>query len=197
MKTAVIILNYNSKSDTIKYVNEIKNFKVLDTIIVVDNMSNTLNEFETLQSLKSEKIHVIQSEKNGGYSYGNNFGLKYLETLGQDYDYVVISNSDVEVKEEVFIACFQELSSNENLAVCSPIMLNSNGQHIRRSSWKIRTPKIDMVNSSRLNQIFFYKCFKSGEYSNEEFSQEKLEVECVSGAFFAIKFNVFKKVRIF
>ena len=37
MKTAIIILNYNSKEDTIRFVNEIKDFKVLDKIIVVDN----------------------------------------------------------------------------------------------------------------------------------------------------------------
>ena len=108
MKTAIIILNYNSKQDTIRYVNEIKNYSVLDTIIVVDNKSTNQDEFVELEQLKSEKTHVIQSDKNGGYSYGNNFGLRYLETLGE-YDYVVISNPDVEVSEEAFKACVQEL----------------------------------------------------------------------------------------
>ncbi|MBR1540240.1 MAG: glycosyltransferase family 2 protein [Clostridia bacterium] len=197
MKTAVIILNYNSKNDTIRYVNKIKNYEVLDTIIVVDNKSTNSEEFKDLKLLQSEKVRVILSNQNGGYSYGNNFGLKYLEALGQDYDYVVISNPDVEVSKEAFEACFQELEENEKLAVCAPIMLNWEGNHIRRSSWKIRTPGIDMINSSRLNEALFYKWFRDGEYREEEYKQEKLEVECVSGAFFAIKLNLFKQIGYF
>ena len=127
MKTAVIILNYNSKKDTIRYVNEIKGYEILDTIIVVDNHSNAQGEFKSLEQLKSDKVHVIESEKNGGYSYGNNFGLRFLETLEQNYDYVVISNPDVEVSQEAFEACFKELEENKKIAACSPIMLNRNG----------------------------------------------------------------------
>ena len=197
MKTAVIILNYNSKKDTIRYVNEIKDYEVLDTIVVVDNNSSNPNEFEKLEALKSEKIYVIKSDKNGGYSYGNNFGLKFLENLNENFDFVVISNPDVEVKEEAFRECFKELETNEKTAVCAPIMLDGNGVHIRRSSWKIRKPGIDMINSSRLNEILFYYLFKKGEYPEEEFKKEKLEVECVSGAFFAIKYDVFKKIGYF
>lgn len=124
MKTAVVILNYNSRNDTIRYVHEIKDYECLDTIIVVDNKSSNENEFEELEQLKSEKVHVISSGKNGGYSYGNNVGLRYLENLDENYDYVVISNPDVEVKEEAFRACFKELEENQKVAVCSPIMQN-------------------------------------------------------------------------
>ena len=124
MRTAVIILNYNSKKDTIKYVNEIKEYQCLNTIIVVDNNSSNFGEFEELKQLEADNIFVIKSDRNGGYSYGNNFGLKFLENLKDNYDYVVISNPDVEVKEEAFSACFKELSENEDIAVCAPIMQN-------------------------------------------------------------------------
>lgn len=197
MKTAVIILNYNSQKYTIRYVNEIKDYEVINTIIVVDNCSSNQGEFEALEPLKSDKVHVIKSDRNGGYSYGNNFGLKYLEKLNQSYDYVVISNPDVEVSKEAFDTCFQELKENEKIAVCSPIMLDGNGNHIRRSSWKIRMPGIDMINSSRLNEILFYKWFRDGEYKEDEYKQDKLEVECVTGAFFVIKYDIFKQVGYF
>jgi hypothetical protein len=197
MKTAVIILNYNSENDCIKYVNQIKNYECLDTIVVVDNNSTNPEEFTHLACLKNEKVHVIQSDKNGGYSYGNNFGLKYLESLNQNYDYVVISNPDVEVEEKAFIACFEELDANSKIAVTAPKMVDKDGNHIRRSSWKIRTPKLDMVNSTRLNEVLFYKIFKSGEYNALDFENPKLEVEAVSGAFFAIRYKQFKEVRFF
>ena len=197
MKTAIIILNYNSKDDTIRYVNEIKNYEILNTIIIVDNNSTNLNEFEDLEKLKDDNIFVIKSDKNGGYSYGNNFGLRFLESLKENYDYVVISNPDVEVKKEAFEKCFEELEKNENVAVCAPMMIDKNGVHIRRSSWKIRKPKIDMINSTRLTEILFYKWFRKGEYSEDEFKNFKLKVECVSGAFFAIKYNIFKQIGYF
>ena len=197
MKTAIVILNYNSKKDTIRYVNEIKNYGILDTIVVVDNNSSDPKEFEELETLKDKNIYVIKSEKNGGYSYGNNFGLKFLESLENDYDFVVISNPDVEVSKEAFEKCFEELSNDSKIAVCAPLMLDENGNHIRRSSWRIRTPKLDMVNSSRVNQLLFYNLFKKSEYQEEDYKNEKLEVDCVSGAFFVIKYNVFKQIGYF
>lgn len=194
MKTAVIILNYNAEEDTIKYVNEIKNYNSIDTIIVVDNFSQNADK---IFSLKSDKIHVIRTEKNGGYSYGNNFGLKYLDSLNEKYDYVVISNPDVEVSEEAFAACFEELEKNENTGICSPRMYNKDGNPIRRSSWKIRTPAIDMASSTRITEILLYKLFKSGEYKKEEFLQPRLRVEAVTGAFFVIRHDLFKKCGYF
>jgi hypothetical protein len=198
MKTAIIILNYNSEEDTIRYVNEIKDYSKLSTIIVVDNNS-TNNGFEKLESLRNEskKIHVIKTDKNGGYSYGNNFGMRYLDSLNEKYDYIVISNPDVEVKEEAFNACFEELEKNKKIAIVAPKMVDKDGNHLRRSSWKIRKPGIDMVNSTRLNQILFYKIFKNGEYKEEDFLKDRLEVEVLSGAFFVIKYDVFQKIRIF
>ena len=196
MKTAIIILNYNSKQDTIRYVNEIKNYSDLDTIIVVDNQSTNQGEFQELEQLKSEKTHVISSGKNGGYSYGNNVGLRYLENLGE-YDYVVISNPDVEVKEEAFQVCFQELKDNERVAVCSPMMMDRNGKHIRRSAWKIRMPGIDMINSTRVNELLFYPWFRAGEYQEEDYQNPRLEVECISGAFFVMRYDVLKRVGYF
>lgn len=124
MKTAVIVLNYNSKEDTIRYVGQIKNYSCIDVILVVDNKSTNPGEFQELKQLKDDKVYVIQSDKNGGYSYGNNFGLKFLEAYGQTFDYVVISNPDVEVSEEAFQLCFKELEENEKVAVCAPLMLN-------------------------------------------------------------------------
>ena len=36
----------------------------------------------------------------GGYSYGNNFGVKHL---GDEYDNIIISNPDVSVEEKAII----------------------------------------------------------------------------------------------
>ncbi|MGN1299275.1 MAG: glycosyltransferase [Candidatus Scatovivens sp.] len=197
MSVAIIVLNYNSEEDTIKYINEIKDYKILDKIIVVDNMSTTINAFEKLKKLENNKIEVIQSDKNGGYSYGNNYALKYLDENNEKYDYIIISNPDVSVTEEAITECLNKLEEKEDVAIVAPRMFDKENIPIRRSSWKIRTPKLDMIHSTRLLEILFYRNLRKGEYSNEEYKNSELEVEAISGAFFIIKHDIFKKIGYF
>lgn len=197
MKTGIIILNYNTADDTVKYVNKIKNYSVLDKIIVVDNLSSENNCMEKLNKLKNDKIYVIRAEKNGGYSYGNNFGMKYLNDLKEEFDYIIISNPDIEVAEEAIKKCIEFLEKNKKAAVCAPKMVDSNQNPVRRSSWKIRKPLIDMINSTRLTEILFWWAVRKGEYSFEDYKKSELKVEAVSGAFFVIKYDVFEKCNFF
>lgn len=197
MKVAIIILNYNSEDDTIKYIETIKDYEIINKIVVVDNKSTTENAFEKLLSLKNDKIDVIQSDKNGGYSYGNNYALKYLDEKQEKYDYIIISNPDVSVTENAIVECVNKLEEKEEIAVVAPRMFDVENKPIRRSSWKIRTPKLDMIHSTRLLEILFYKKLRNGEYSNEEYENPELEVEAISGAFFVIKSEIFKKINYF
>lgn len=197
MKTGIIILNYNSADDTSKYVNKTKNYKILDKIVVVDNLSTETDCMEKLNKLKSEKVQVIKAEKNGGYSYGNNFGIKYLQSLKEEFDYIIISNPDIDVSEDAIATCIKFLEENEKAAICAPKMLNSNGILARRSSWKIRKPAIDMVNSTRLTEVLFWWAVRKGEYKTYDYEKPELEVEAVSGAFFVIKYDIFKKCGFF
>ena len=71
-RVAIIILNYNDKKNSVRLAKELNNYDVIDRIIVVDNCSPN-NDFEYLKEIKNEKIDVIKSDKNGGYSYGNNY----------------------------------------------------------------------------------------------------------------------------
>ena len=94
---SIIILNYNDSENTTKFVNEISKYSILKSIVVVDNNSKK-EYYEKVLLLSSEKVTVIQSDKNGGYSYGNNFGINFLEK-NKKTDYVIISNPDVSVSE--------------------------------------------------------------------------------------------------
>ena len=194
MKLAVIVVNFNDEEDTLKYVNQITEYEIIDKIVVVDNQSTVPNCFEKLQTLKSEKVDVIQSDKNGGYSYGNNFGIKYLKEQGLEYDYYAISNPDIEIENNTFQKLIQFLQRSQNVAVVAPKMLNSNNQRIRRSAWRFRTFKRDVVHSSRILELLFYKTLKDGEYLDSDFENESLLVDCISGAFFIIRKNVYDEI---
>ncbi|MBP3597712.1 MAG: glycosyltransferase family 2 protein [Clostridia bacterium] len=195
MKTAIIVLNYNSDKETEEYVNKIKNFKILDKIIVVDNMSTTIGAYENLKKLENQKIAVIQSEKNGGYSYGNNYGVHYLENTGENYDNIIISNADIDIEENAIKKCIEVLNSEKDIGVVAPRMYNIEKKPARRSSWKKRTPYLDMINSTRILEMLFLKKLYAGEYSEEEYENEKLQVEAIAGSFFVIKYEVLKKIN--
>ena len=196
MKTAIIVLNYNDYKNTKKYVEIIKEYKNIDKIVVVDNLSPN-DDYEKLLELKSDKIIVLQSEKNGGYSYGNNYGIRYLDSLNEKIDNIIISNPDVYVTEEAIQKCIDELNANEKTAIVAPCMRYSDNKIARRSSWKIRTYFRDVIHSTRLLELLFYGVLRNGEYSKNDYEKNKLKVECIAGSFFIIKHDIFKEIGYF
>jgi len=197
MKVALIVVNYNDSDKTIEYVNQISKYKNIQRIVIVDNKSTKLNEFEKLNGIKNDKIVILQTEKNGGYSYGNNFGVKYLEKENEKYDYLIISNSDIQVDEKAIDECINVFENQKDVGVVAPRMFNSNNIPIRRSCWKIRTFWLDIIHSTRVLELLFYRKLRQGEYSKEDFVNPKLEVEAISGAFFMIRYDIFKEIGMF
>jgi hypothetical protein len=93
----IILVNYNGFEDTVECIksikkNEYKNYK----IIVVDNASTDLSGGKLLRLYeKDEKVHVLESHCNGGFSAGNNIGIHYAKKNGADY--VMLLNNDTSV----------------------------------------------------------------------------------------------------
>ena len=61
MKVAYLIINYNDYETTKKLIDNIKNYKILDTILVVDNCS-TDDSYEKISKIK--KIDIIKTLSN-------------------------------------------------------------------------------------------------------------------------------------
>lgn len=111
-KVIAIILNYNSSHDCEKCVSylmkqDYENF----SIIIVDNASSDKNELEILQSIsKKNNIKLIISKKNGGFSAGNNIGLR--EAVNSSSDWALIINPDVELRNPHYISYVMEQAHN-------------------------------------------------------------------------------------
>ncbi len=71
-----VILNFNDGETVSRLVHMIHDYDYLEKIVLVDNHS-TDDSWEQLQVLKDEKVDLIRTEKNGGYGYGNNTGIRY------------------------------------------------------------------------------------------------------------------------
>ncbi len=183
MKTGIVVLNYNDAKETVDFVNQIKNFKIIDEICVVDNGSND-NSLELLQTLTDVKL--IPLTENRGYAAGNNAGLKYL--YEQEFDNYIIANPDIIVDQHNLLDFIAHMNSENNYQIFGPT-IEEHGTINR--GWKERTIKYDIHdNYPIINRLFK----KSNKYSKFHYHGPVSPVDCISGCFFGMKKEVIDKI---
>ncbi len=191
MKTGIVILNYNDAVSTSTLVDSIIGYASIGHIAVVDNCSTD----ESWKILKNkydaqEKVSVISSGKNGGYSYGNNYGARYLiKEYGTDI--IFIANPDVLFDEALIEAITQKYEKKEGYAVLTGVMMRPDGS----------------VDPAPYRQLFSYThdlgdCFLTIRrlvYEKKryevDYSVPVMDVEVVQGSFFAITAEAFEKIN--
>jgi GT2 family glycosyltransferase len=60
---------------------------------------------------ESADVFLVRSDKNGGYSYGNNLGISFAKSLAL-FSYLLIINNDIVLKEnflEEMVNCYEGL----------------------------------------------------------------------------------------
>lgn len=188
MATACIVLNYNDTMTTIRLVEAIKDYPSFDYLVLVDNCSSD-NSFEVLSKLRSDRIHVIRTERNGGYGYGNNRGVEYANSvLGAEF--AVIANPDVEFTNECINPLFEELQKDCNCGVIAPVSLDPKGNLSRNVAWKQLSPFFEVLGSSVLiNRLIRHRSRYSSEYLFG--TSESKEVDIVPGSLLAINIDHF------
>ena len=189
MKTGIIILNYNDYETTYDMLNRIKNFKEIDIIVVVDNMSLD-NSYERLKKIENEKIKVISSNENNGYASGNNVGIKYLVN-NYKVDNIIISNPDIILKDSDIKILKDDLKNNKNIDIISPY-IDERGKISR--GWKL--PRY--IDELLCNMNFFHKIGENNlKYKDDYYKDDLTKVDVVSGCFFMIRKESFEKIGYF
>lgn len=145
-KIGIVVLNYNDAETTKKLILNIRDFKVIDQIVVVDNLS-TDNSYEELKNVQTDRISVIQTDKNGGYSYGNNYGIRFL--LDKIYvDVVIVANPDVIFDDAFIMRAVDDLIVEDVDAVTGKMLDTSN--RFVPNCLKIDTYCEDLINCTLL-----------------------------------------------
>jgi GT2 family glycosyltransferase len=188
MKNGIVILNYNDWENTSLMLDDIKNYQVLDYIIVVDNKS-TDDSIEKLKKYENNKIKIVEASENKGYAAGNNVGIKYLID-NYDVDNIIISNPDIIVREEDIAALIKDLE-RKDIALIAPVIKEPNG--ISRG-WHLPTFASELVSNI---PYFHYLENKMLAYKEEDYKNNLTEVEVVKGCFFIIKKDVFEAINFF
>lgn len=193
MEICIVVLNYNDSERTTKFINDVKDYKKIAEIVVVDNCS-TDNSYEILKKLSSDKITVLKTNENKGYGAGNNFGCKYVIEKYKN-PIIFISNPDVVVEEKTFYTMAKYLNDNENIAIVAPNVYQD-GQVER--GWKLLNP----IRGAILNFPFVYRVLRKQEnknyfYNNKHYDTKASIVDVVTGCFFAIKGKIMEQIDFF
>lgn len=149
----IIVLNYNGKNLLEKLLSSLRSNYLSKssyniTVTVVDNCSSD-DSVLYLRSLNWVKI--IESDKNGGFAYGNNLALKI-----SDARYVMLLNSDTEIpdSEGNLDILIDYMDSNEKAAVITPKINLTNGQLDKACHRGEPTPWVAFCHFSGLGKLF-------------------------------------------
>ena len=178
MKNGIVIVNYNDYKTTKRLIDNIRDYKVFDKIVIVDNKSSD-NSLKELKKLENKRIVVIDSGKNKGYSYALNVGCKYLIDKYKECK-IIVSNSDIIIQSENDIKDLFELVKGKNVIVGPTII---EGNNLNRG-WIVPKPMDDVA----MNILGLYKKYQKRHlmYQDSYYNKDISKVGTVSGCFFAI-----------
>ena len=119
MKTAVVILNYNTKDYLKKFLpGLIASCEGLDAqVVVADNAS--ADGSAAMMRAQFPDVPLIQLEQNFGFTGGYNRALAQVEA-----DYYVLINSDIEVPNDWLRPLVEWMDSHPECGACGPKLLS-------------------------------------------------------------------------
>lgn len=93
MKLSFITINYNGTDDTIRLVSSFRNQPEDWNLVIIDNASRA-EEYNKLKASVEglNRVTLVRSEKNAGFSGGNNLGI--FEARKHNPDWYVFINND-------------------------------------------------------------------------------------------------------
>lgn len=183
IEVSIIILNYNQSKLSLDCVASIIRVEreLSFEIIVVDNGSKK-HEVEMLRDSELKTYYrLIQSDKNGGFGYGNNLGAQHAKGV-----YLAFINNDTYFEKPCFSILYDYMSTCSDVGVCAPQQLAPN--HIPRPSFDHHHGIRKFFFGSSFLELIFRKPKKKVRYHHP------LEVDFVQGCFMFFRKSAFEQV---
>lgn len=188
-KLAFVIINYNDYKTTKRLLYNIKDYKIIDKIYVVDNHS-TDDSYENLKKLKIKRYEVIETPSNKGFAYALNIGAKKAIDDFGNVD-IIFSNSDIIINSNEDLEDLKKTLDKRTVGLVGPVVVQ-NGNLNR--GWRLPSPKNEILsNLPGIGKRFNKKIF----YDDSYYKGASSEVEVISFCFFLIKSEVLKEINYF
>ena len=183
-KVSIIILNWNGLEDTLECLKSLCKITYPNyNITVVDNGSQG-DDVKILGKKFGDYIHIIENEKNYGYTGGNNIGIRYALAHHQP-DYFLIQNNDTIVAPDFLNAMVSVAECNQSIGIVGPKVyyhdlpdrIHSAG--VRINMWTGQTFPIGI------------KQIDAGQYDSH------YEVDCVCGCTLLVRNEIIQNIGLF
>lgn len=188
-KLGMVIVNYNDYKMTCTLLENIKEFKCLGLIVVVDNKS-TDDSLKYLKKYESKKINIVEAVKNGGYASGLNVGAKYLNEKLKKCN-IIFSNTDIIINKEEDLKKLSSDISKHSIGVVGPTIVENRSLN---RGWMMPTVRDEI----KFNlPLISRKYRKELLYEDEHFNEDLSLVGVVSGCFFCASGEMLKEINYF
>jgi len=111
MSTAILILNWNGKSDTLQCLASLQHLPA--EIVVIDNGS-TDGSADAIR-VSFPNTTVLETGANLGYAGGNNVGIEYA--LGKGHEFIFLLNNDTIVSPDILKAFHEEAALHPQVGI--------------------------------------------------------------------------------
>lgn len=208
MKLSIIILNYKSKGLLKQCLKGIvlSQPKIEYEIIVVDNNSGdgslamtknllTKEYFSKQEKLIGQEIEIppyktIQSPVNGGFSAGNNIGIK--ASVGE---YFMILNPDIAIVPGVIEKMVEYMEKNPKAGIIGPKLLNPD-QTVQYSCRRFPNYLVPLFRRSIVGRLPFAKKMVDSYLMIDFDHQKTVEVDWLFGACLLIRRSASEKIGL-
>lgn len=185
----IVILNYKTPDDVLSCVGSVrKSTGEPYRIYVVDNDSPD-GSFGILSSAYAgaSDVTVIESGKNGGFSFGNNVGFR--RAVEDGCDLLLSTNADVLFKPGSIDRLAVRLCEEPDCAVAGPLVLLSDGE-VQRCTRGILTARIFLARRKGLSRLAPKRSVRAYEYADADYREKFYPSGMVSGCCFMIRADV-------
>ncbi len=179
----IVLINYKNSEDTIECLESIQKSHYQDyQVVVVDNGSCD----DSVAQLKvwardKQKITVVESVDNLGFSGGNNFGAKYM-AQNHRVDYLWFLNNDTVIDHDAIKEQIQTMSQDDSIAAVGAKLLLYDKRDV-----------LQCLGGCRMNLLYPLPVAYSG--GEKDFELDDREIKgSIAGASFFVRSKVFGEI---
>ncbi len=181
----IVVLNYNNYEDTIACLKSLEAIPYKNKqVVLVDNASSDDSYEKLAQWLAAQEhtqVTLLQAKYNGGYSAGNNIGIRYALSRG-DADFIWVLNNDVIVAIDSLehLMAFYADEKNKKVGILGAKILFVDAPEL-----------IQSAGGGKMNTWLAYPTsVGAGKIDDGSYDQKDIKIDYVSGAsmFCPVKF---------
>lgn len=189
MKLSICIVNYNTKSLTLKAIESIETFYKQDNyeVILVDNS----DQFSQEDLHQFKHVTLVHSFRNNYFSGGFNLAAKHAQG-----EYLLIMSSDIILQEDSISKLLSFMEETPQAGAVAATMLYHDTKQVIKTSSKELTKFRDFVRRRGLTRALFKNIYDDYSYTSWDRKSIK-EVEVITNAFMIIKRSLFKEIQGF